>query len=123
MRLRNIPRSEEVLTGSPYVVQEPAAVKGSWREQFKKTEGIKDLPSGGSDAAGTGAGAYADAVADNDKDRKRLELEIGTGKGRFIMEMASRNPDILYVGIEKFSSVLLRVEEKQQEQMLDTASK
>lgn len=44
-----------------------------------------------------------------------IHLEIGTGKGRFIMELAERNPDINYVGIEKFSSVLIRAIEKQRE--------
>ena len=30
------------------------------------------------------------------------------GKGRFIMELAQQNPDINYIGIERYSSVLLR---------------
>ena len=37
-----------------------------------------------------------------------IRLEIGMGKGRFIMDMARQNPDINYVGIEKYSSVLIR---------------
>lgn len=37
-----------------------------------------------------------------------VRVEIGMGKGRFIMELARMNPDINYVGIEKYSSVLLR---------------
>ncbi len=37
-----------------------------------------------------------------------IHLEIGTGKGRFILELAQRNPKINYIGIEKYSSVLLR---------------
>ena len=36
------------------------------------------------------------------------------GKGQFIMENARRNPDINYVGIEKFSSVLVRAIEKKE---------
>ena len=47
-----------------------------------------------------------------------LHIEIGTGKGRFIMELAARNPGINYIGIEKYSSVLLRLLEKQQEAQL-----
>ena len=35
-----------------------------------------------------------------------LEIEVGMGKGRFIMEKASANPDINYIGIERYSSVL-----------------
>ena len=37
-----------------------------------------------------------------------IRIEIGMGKGRFIMDLARLNPDINYVGIEKYSSVLLR---------------
>lgn len=42
-------------------------------------------------------------------------IEIGMGKGRFITELASANPDINYIGIEKYSSVLVRALEKQDE--------
>ncbi|MBO5999285.1 MAG: tRNA (guanosine(46)-N7)-methyltransferase TrmB, partial [Lachnospiraceae bacterium] len=91
MRLRNIPRSEEVLANSPYVVQDPAAAKGKWRELFKEQD---------------------------EENKKLLNLEVGTGKGRFILELAARHPEQLYVGLEKFSSVLLRVAERQQELML-----
>lgn len=41
-----------------------------------------------------------------------LRIEIGMGKGKFIYELASRNPEINYVGIEKYSSVLLRALQK-----------
>ena len=44
-----------------------------------------------------------------------IHIEIGMGKGRFITTLASMNPDINYVGIEKYSSVLLRAVEKQDE--------
>ena len=37
-----------------------------------------------------------------------IRLEIGMGKGRFIMDLARNNSDINYVGIEKYSSVLIR---------------
>lgn len=37
-----------------------------------------------------------------------IHVEIGMGKGKFIMELAMKNPQINYVGIEKYSSVLLR---------------
>lgn len=41
-----------------------------------------------------------------------LHIEIGMGKGQFILELAKRNPDINYIGIERYSSVLLRALEK-----------
>ena len=47
-----------------------------------------------------------------------IHIEIGMGKGRFIMDMAALHPDINYVGIEKYSSVLLRAIQKQEELQL-----
>jgi len=44
-----------------------------------------------------------------------IHIEIGMGKGKFIMEHAIRNPEINYIGIEKYSSVLLRALEKRRE--------
>lgn len=44
-----------------------------------------------------------------------IHIEIGMGKGKFIIELAERNPEINYIGIEKYSSVLLRALEKRQE--------
>lgn len=41
-----------------------------------------------------------------------IYLEIGTGKGNFIIENAKRNPNINYIGIEKYDSVLVRALEK-----------
>lgn len=39
---------------------------------------------------------------------KELRIEIGCGKGDFIIEMAKNNPDINFIGIEKYESVLIR---------------
>lgn len=47
-----------------------------------------------------------------------IHLEIGTGKGQFILQLAALHPGINYVGIEKYSSVLLRALEKQDEAQL-----
>ncbi len=47
-----------------------------------------------------------------------VHLEIGTGKGQFINQLALQNPDINYVGIEKYSSVLIRALDKQDAQEL-----
>ena len=41
-----------------------------------------------------------------------VQIEVGMGKGRFIMDMASLHPDINYIGIERYSSVLLRALQK-----------
>lgn len=41
-----------------------------------------------------------------------IHLEIGTGKGNFIIGKALNNPDINFIGIEKFDSVIARCLEK-----------
>ncbi len=41
-----------------------------------------------------------------------LHIEIGSGKGRFILDLARKNPNINYIAIEKFDSVLIRALEK-----------
>lgn len=41
-----------------------------------------------------------------------IYLEIGTGKGNFIIESAKRYPNINFIGIEKYDSVLVRAIEK-----------
>lgn len=45
---------------------------------------------------------YYDGSFNNDN---KVCLEIGMGKGQFILNMAMNNPDINYIGVEKFSSV------------------
>lgn len=44
-----------------------------------------------------------------------LRIEIGMGKGKFIYELAEKNPEVNYIGIEKYSSVLLRALQKMEE--------
>ena len=44
-----------------------------------------------------------------------IEIEVGMGKGKFIMELAAAHPEINYIGIERYSSVLLRGLQKRAE--------
>ena len=44
-----------------------------------------------------------------------IHMEVGMGKGRFLREMAARHPDFNYIGIERYTSVLLRAIEKIEE--------
>lgn len=88
MRLRNISGSREIIADSPFVIKEETL------EQFPGTWG---------------------EVFGNDHP---LHIEIGMGKGRFIYTMAKEHPDINYVGIEKYSSVLLRAIQKMEEEEL-----
>ncbi|MCD7982288.1 MAG: tRNA (guanosine(46)-N7)-methyltransferase TrmB [Clostridiales bacterium] len=41
-----------------------------------------------------------------------VHIEIGMGKGRFITALADRHPEINYIGIERYDSVLVRALEK-----------
>ena len=50
---------------------------------------------------------------------KLIQIEIGMGKGQFIYAMAQKHPEINFVGIEKYSSVLLRAIQKMEEEPLD----
>lgn len=47
-----------------------------------------------------------------------LRIEIGMGKGKFLHELAEKNPEVNYIGIEKYSSVLLRALQKMEEEPL-----
>lgn len=44
-----------------------------------------------------------------------IEIEIGTGKGKFIIEKALQNPNINYIGIEKYDSPLVSAVKKLEE--------
>ena len=44
-----------------------------------------------------------------------IKIEIGMGKGNFIIESAKRYPNINFIGIEKFDSVIVRAIQKSDE--------
>lgn len=58
--------------------------------------------------------ACDDIIIHNQDDLKSkpVILEIGCGKGKFISELASREPDKNFIGLEKISDVLLIAAEK-----------
>jgi len=43
-----------------------------------------------------------------------VQIEVGMGKGQFITELARRNPEINYIGIERYTSVLYRALQKRE---------
>ena len=88
MRLRNITGSREVIAESPYVVPEDT---------------LESCP-----------GTWHEIFGDDHP----IHIEIGMGKGRFLHTLAKSNPQINYVGIEKYSSVLLRAIQKMEEDEL-----
>lgn len=48
-----------------------------------------------------------------------IYIEIGMGKGKFIIENAIRYPNINFIGIEKYDSVMVRAIEKLSDKKLD----
>lgn len=41
-----------------------------------------------------------------------IHMEIGMGKGKFLLELALLHPDINYIGVEMYASVLIRAVQK-----------
>ncbi len=50
-----------------------------------------------------------------------LHIEIGMGKGQFIEQMAILHPDINYIGIERYDTVLLKALKKRELRMSEGA--
>lgn len=86
MRLRNVKGSRETIAANEYAMHLP--------EEYESYKGC-----------------WNDFFGNDNP----IHIEIGMGKGQFIMELAKRNPEINYIGIEKYSSVLVRALEKRPE--------
>lgn len=82
MRLKNVPGAREAIAASTFCIQED-------RQQELKGHWQSVFPA-----------------------KQPLHIEIGMGKGQFLYGMALAHPDINYLGIEKYSSVLLRAIQK-----------
>lgn len=50
---------------------------------------------------------------------KTLRVEIGMGKGDFIIGMAEKYPDVNFIGIEKYESVMVRAIQKLEDKELN----
>ena len=48
-----------------------------------------------------------------------IHIEIGMGKGQFLMQLATQNPNINYLGIERYTSVLFRALQKMEQKPLN----
>lgn len=88
MRLRNVKGSQERILENPYTIQ----TDGTNGDDYK--------------------GLWNQNIFHNDRP---IHIEIGMGKGQFITMLAKENPDINYIGIEKYSSVLVRALDKREE--------
>ena len=47
-----------------------------------------------------------------------IHIEVGMGKGKFIMELARTNPEVNYIGIERYSTVMLKALQKREQLQL-----
>ena len=88
MRLRNIPGSQERILEDKYTIQTDGADGADYRGKWAAEYFHNDHP---------------------------VHIEVGMGKGKFILEMARQNPEINYIGIEKYSSVLVRALDHREE--------
>lgn len=61
-------------------------------------------------------GKYNELIFQNNNP---IHLEIGMGKGQFLIKMAKKYPEINFIGIEKYESVLCRAIEKIMDEPLD----
>lgn len=59
-------------------------------------------------------GRYNEVFGNNNP----IELEIGMGKGNFIIDKAMKNPNINFIGVERYESVLCRALEKLEDKQL-----
>ena len=98
MRLRNIKGSRETIAACKYVISNETADRASFED--RNSWSVK--------------GSWGQVFGNGNP----IRIEIGMGKGAFLMELARRTPEINYVGIEKYSSVLLRAVQKQNEEQL-----
>ncbi len=90
MRLRNIPHADE------FVANHEKAILENQGKDFK--------------------GHWKQEFGNNNP----IHTEIGMGKGQFILTLAKQNPDINYIGIERYTSVLLRALEKYETEEFST---
>ena len=84
MRLRHIKGCEEFVWNSDSTINNPEDYRGRWKN------------------------------CDEFKRFKELHIEIGMGKGMFLRRMARLNPDINYLGIEIYESIIQKAIERKE---------
>lgn len=85
MRLRNVKGAGQRILDNPYTIQTDGAEGSDYRGLWHQNFFHNHHP---------------------------IHIEIGMGKGQFIIQMAEKHPDINYIGVEKYSSVLVRALDK-----------
>lgn len=77
MRLRNKKGAQDIISKSDYYILNPFEYINNFYKLF------------------------------NNNNNNNIEIEIGMGKGDFIINKALSNPNVNYIGIEKYPTVLL----------------
>ncbi len=49
---------------------------------------------------------------------KEVRFELGTGKGQFIYQQAKENPEVIFIGVERYKSVIVTAGQKLEEENL-----
>lgn len=88
MRLRNVKGSYELILENPYTIQADAVNPDDYKGLWNRNYFHNSHP---------------------------IHIEIGMGKGQFITTLAKQNPGINYIGIEKYSSVLVKAFDKRKQ--------
>lgn len=88
MRLRNVKGAYELILENPYTIQADKVNADDYKGLWNKNHFHNNNP---------------------------IHIEIGMGKGQFITTLAKQNPDINYIGIEKYSSVLVKAFSKREQ--------
>lgn len=114
MRLRHIKGSEEIIAANRFVINNPEENAGNWHAFFSSL-----TESSPTNHQGPVAETETSRVPEAEPSHTRpIYLEVGMGKGRFIMDQARLHPDRSFLGIEMYSSVLLRALQKMEEEEL-----
>ncbi|MDF2586762.1 MAG: tRNA ((7)-)-methyltransferase [Anaerocolumna sp.] len=104
MKTRNLPKKEaQISLHGRFIFMRLRNVKGS-RDTIATNQYVVHEPE-----------LYKGKWNDLFENSNPIHIEIGMGKGKFLMQLATLNPDINYIGIEKYSSVLIRAIEKRNE--------
>lgn len=93
MRLRNVPGAAEAVQNHPRCLRQEDCIGE-----------VEAVPGSWRERFGNDHPVY---------------VEIGMGKGRFLMENARQHPEINYIGIERYDSVLYRALQKYDEEPLE----
>jgi len=85
------------------LVAQPEALRGQWLERFIRDK-VPDSPPFGNTVPDP---LPFGSVVPDKQPFGELHIELGCGKGLFAVETAKREPDVLFIALEKVSNVIV----------------